>query len=96
MLDKETIQKLNTTYPQNTADIELLQQYLMTVEDHVTQDMMAEKVEKAQQIVNRLYTIKEDSVLIDVQVVINQLRNKYDITDPREIINWDNGRGFVQ
>ena len=57
---------------------------------------MAEKLEKAQQIVNRLYTQKQDPALIDVQVEINELMYKYDITDPKEIINYDNGKGFVQ
>lgn len=95
-MDKELLGKLVTAYPDRIEDIELLVQYIDTVEDHVTQELMAELIEKAQQIVNHLWTIKEDDVLIDVQVLLNELRNKYDVTDPREIINWDNGRGFVQ
>ncbi|WP_323736287.1 hypothetical protein PXD04_10450 [Methanosphaera sp. ISO3-F5] len=95
-MNEETLQKLITTYHDNKADIELLQQHLLTIEDHITQELMAEKLEKAQQIVNRLYTQKQDPILIDVQVEINELRYKYDITDPREIINYDNGKGFVQ
>ena len=95
-MNEETLKKLITTYPDNKADIELLQQHLLTIEDHITQELMAEKLEKAQQIVNRLYAQKQDPILIDVQVEINELRYKYDITDPREIINYDNGKGFVQ
>ncbi len=95
-MNEETLQKLITTYPDNKADIELLQQHLLTLEDHITQELMAEKLEKAQQIVNRLYAQKQEDILIDVQCEINILRNKYDITDPREIIHYDNGRGFVQ
>lgn len=53
-------------------------------------------VEKLQQICNDLYNIKYSDYLIDLQVIINEYRNKYDITDPREIIHVDNGKGYVQ
>lgn len=95
-MNKETIKELINVYPDNKEDIELLQQFLLTAEDHVAHELMAETVEKAQQIVNKLYSIKKADVLIDVQVEINGLRYKYDITDPREIVNYDNGKGFVQ
>lgn len=55
-----------------------------------------ENVEKLQQICNDLYNIKYSDYLIDLQVIINEYRNKYDITDPREIIHVDNGKGYVQ
>ena len=53
-------------------------------------------VEKLQQICNDLYNIKYSDYLIDLQIIINEYRNKFDITDPREIIHVDNGKGFVQ
>lgn len=53
-------------------------------------------VEKLQQICNDLYNIKHSDYLIDLQVIINEYRNKLDITDPREIIHVDNGKGYVQ
>lgn len=55
-----------------------------------------ENVEKLQQICNDLYNIKYSDYLIDLQIIINGYRNKFDITDPREIIHVDNGKGFVQ
>ena len=95
-MDLKIINQLKNEYPDNKADIELLAHYLDTVEEHITLDQIAEKIEKAQQIVNRLYTLHESDVIIEVQVLINELRYKFDITDPREIINYDNGKGFVQ
>ncbi len=55
-----------------------------------------ENVEKLQQICNDLYNIKYSDYLIDLQIIINGYRNKFDITDPREIIHVDNGKGYVQ
>ena len=55
-----------------------------------------ENVEKLQQICNDLYNIKYSDYLIDLQIIINEYRNKFDITDPREIIHVDNGKGYVQ
>ncbi len=57
---------------------------------------LEENVEKLQQICNDLYNIKHSDYLIDLQIIINKYRNQFDITDPREIIHVDNGKGFVQ
>lgn len=53
-------------------------------------------VEKLQQICNDLYNLNHSDHLIDLQIIINKYRNKFDITDPREIIHIDNGKGYVQ
>ena len=95
-MDLELLNELKKEYPKNKEELELLCQYLDNVEEHTTQELMADLIENAQQIVNHLWTVKSSVVLIDVQVIINELRYKYDITDPREIVNWDNGKGFVQ
>lgn len=55
-----------------------------------------ENIERLQQICNELYNISSTENLIELQVIINSYRYKYDITDPREILNWDNGKGYVQ
>lgn len=34
--------------------------------------------------------------ILDLQVFINELRRDYDITDPKEVINTDDGMDFVQ
>lgn len=57
---------------------------------------VASNVEMLQQICNDLYNISSTENLIELQVIINEFRYEYDITDPREIINVDNGKGFVQ
>lgn len=53
-------------------------------------------VEKLQEICNHLYNISSTENLIELQVIINEYRYKYDVTDPREVVNIDNGKGFVQ
>lgn len=54
-------------------------------------------IETLQEICNNLYNLYgfDDSIL-ELQVYINTLRHKYDITDPREVIHIDNGKGYVQ
>ena len=56
----------------------------------------SELLEQAQETLNKAYQTQPCDELIDIQVTINTYRNKYDITDPREIIHWDNGKGYVQ
>lgn len=54
-------------------------------------------IETLQTICNKAYDqYGFDDTILDLQVYINQLRHEYDITDPREIIHVDNGKGFVQ
>ncbi len=90
-METETIlKKLTTNYQKET--LQPLMEILETEEEPTP-----EKLEQAQQTLNLLYQQnKEDPTLIEAQVKINTLRNKYDITDPREIIHWDNGKGYVQ
>ncbi len=91
IMDNEEIRKqLTTTYP--PQNIQPLVEILETEEEPTP-----EKLEQAQQTLNTLYqTHKDDTNLIEAQVKINTLRNKYNITDPREIIHYDNGKGYVQ
>ena len=54
-------------------------------------------IEELQTMNNHLYEKQGlNNETLDFQVYINGLRNMYDITDPREIIHTDNGKGFVQ
>lgn len=80
-IDPVTLQKLTTTAHQIRE---------------ATPETLPDKLEKLQELNNFLYNTTPDDLLIDLQVYINSLRNEYDITDPREIIHEDNGRGFVQ
>jgi len=54
-------------------------------------------VESLQEICNQLFNkYGFDDTILELQVYINQLRHDYDITDPREVLHIDNGKGFVQ
>lgn len=54
-------------------------------------------IEQLQEVCNTLFNLYGfDDTILELQIYINQLRHKYDITDPREIIHIDNGKGFVQ
>lgn len=89
-MTEETIQKLKQNY--TTQNLQPLLNILQT-----NKEPTPEELEQAQQTLNNLYqTHKDDTNLIEAQVHINTLRNKYDITDPREIIHYDNGKGYVQ
>lgn len=56
-----------------------------------------EYIETIQETCNKAYEAYGfDDNILDLQVYINQLRHQYDVTDPREIIHVDNGKGFVQ
>lgn len=54
-------------------------------------------VEELQTMNNGLYDLLGmcDETL-EFQLFINGLRNKFDVTDPREVVHVDNGKGFVQ
>ena len=95
MVTKETIQELKNEYSNHLTEIELLLTFLQRIPDTGNTER-ASVLEKAQGILNTLHGYKQSDVLIDIQVIINQYRCEYDITDPREIIHTDNGRGFVQ
>ena len=91
---KELKENLLKEFPKDKVN-ELFN-YLEEIEKEKDKEKIAEKLEKAQEIENELYELKNDPNLIEVQVIINGYRYEYDITDPREIINYDNGKGFVQ
>ena len=69
---------------------------LTQVDQATNPEERATILEEAQETLNKAYQTQPCDELIDIQVQINTYRNKYDITDPREIIHWDNGKGFVQ
>lgn len=92
-MEKKIVEQLKEKYP--IRDVELLCTYLDTIPE-CGDGSRSNLLENAQQIVNEFYDLEPSDVLIDVQVIINTYRNEFDITDPREIINVDNGKGFVQ
>lgn len=54
-------------------------------------------VESLQEICNNLFNqYGFDDTILELQVYINQLRHEFDITDPREVLHIDNGKGYVQ
>ncbi|MBO7210100.1 MAG: hypothetical protein J6V44_03685 [Methanobrevibacter sp.] len=91
---KKLKEKLLKEYPKEKID-ELFKLF-DELEKEKKIKTITEKLEKAQEIVNELYETKYNSDLLEAQIIINGYRNEYDITDPREIINYDNGKGFVQ
>lgn len=84
---------LTEKYPTETDKI---RQITVLVDEIERAEDKSKPLEELQEIVNKLYEAGSCDELIELQVIINQYRNEYDITDPREIINWDNGKGFVQ
>ena len=91
----QLLNELKEEYPDNIEDIELLCTYINKL-DYCSEKQVAALLEDAQQVVNNLYNIHSADCLVDVQVIINEYRNKFDVTDPREIIHVDNGMGYVQ
>lgn len=87
---KEIYDKIKEEY----KDIEVTYEELEKLEQKKDK---TDFVETLQEICNDIYTKNgfNDNIL-DIQVYINQLRAEYDITDPREVIHEDNGKGFVQ
>lgn len=64
---------------------------------NTTAEDLPEKLERLQELNNKLYEdYPHETALLDIQLYINMLRYEFDITDPREVIHVDNGRGFVQ
>lgn len=93
---EEIIVELNKVYPDNFDIVKKIDTLFGELEPLTERDKIEPVLEGIQECCNRLYDIKYDDILIDLQVVINEYRHKYDITDPREIIHYDNGKGFVQ
>ena len=80
-------------YPTEGENIRLIKQITVDLDDGKNPE---DNIQKLQDICDALFKISSKDILIDFQVIINEYRYKYDVTDPKEIINWDNGRGFVQ
>ena len=95
-MNDKLIEDLKETFPDETERIDRAKTLVETLENENEAKNVAENIEELQQICNDLYNIKGSEHLIELQVIINEFRYKYDVTDPREIINIDNGKGFVQ
>lgn len=85
--------KLTEEYPTEQDKVRNIKMLIGEIEK---ENYVQNNIESLQQICNDLYNISSTESLIELQVIINEYRNKYDVTDPREVINWDNGKGFVQ
>lgn len=87
---KEILENIKETHNNFTYDDELI----------VNIDYVFDKkgyVETLQEICNKLFNeYGFDDTILELQVYINQLRHEFDITDPREVLHIDNGKGFVQ
>lgn len=55
-----------------------------------------ECVNELQEYINELYTIKCTDNLIELQVIVNEYRHKYNILDESEVINEDEDGKYVQ
>lgn len=87
------ILKLTEDYPTENEKVRMIK---LLVDEIEKENDVKNNIETLQQICNDLYNISSSEDLIELQVIINGYRNKFDVTDPREVINWDNGKGFVQ
>lgn len=92
----ELTKELLEEYDGNSEDIFQIQNLLNQLNNCSDKSKITNIIEELQEINNKLYEVKNTEMLIDLQVIINSYRNEFDITDPREIIHVDNGRGYVQ
>lgn len=84
-------------YPNEKICYEKLIQSWKKLENEEFIDQISIELEKIQEICNEYYEkYGFTDEILDLQIWINTVRNKYDLTDPREIIHIDNGKGFVQ
>lgn len=78
-------------------DTNRIQEIVNQIDEANNTKIVATLVEELQTMNNKLYEKQGlTNETLDFQCYINTLRNQYDITDPREIIHTDNGKGFVQ
>lgn len=79
------------------TDTNKIKEIVTEIENNTEKHTISQFIEELQQINNEIYDKTGfNTVTLDLQCYINELRNKYDVTDPREIIHTDNGKGFVQ
>lgn len=79
------------------TNIKQIKEITEKIEQSTDNKEIAQLIEKLQEINNTIYDKTGfNTVTLDFQVYINQLRQEYDVTDPREIVHVDNGKGFVQ
>ena len=97
MNSNDIIKQLREAYPQEETRIKRIEELLEKINTETNdKEVLTKNIEELQQVNNELFSTYSDENLIELQIIINEYRHKYDITDPREIINWDNGKGFVQ
>ena len=92
MIDEKLLQTLEPY-----IDTKRVQEIVDKIDNTGNVDEISPLVEELQNMNNALYEKQGFSnETLDFQCYINSIRNQYDITDPREIIHEDNGKGFVQ
>lgn len=84
---------LTGEYPTEVDNIRMIKQIAVNLDEGKD---VENNIQRLQNICDSLYKVSPNDILIDLQVIINEYRYKYDVTDPKEIINYDNGKGFVQ
>lgn len=79
------------------TDTDKIKEICEEIDNSDDKHLISQHIAWLQQINNSIYDkIGFNTVTLDFQVYINELRREYDVTDPREIVNTDNGKGFVQ
>lgn len=92
MIDENLLYELR-----DDVDTERVQAIVDKIDESKNVQEVAPLIEELQTMNNALYEKTGFSTrTLDFQCYINSLRNMYDVTDPREIIHVDNGKGFVQ
>lgn len=90
------IKKLQDEYTENIDLVNRAEKALKELQPLTRREDIEPVLEELQEACNKLCNIKYTDTILELQVIINEYRHKFDITDPREVINWDNGKGFVQ
>lgn len=94
MSNNSLIISLTNEYPSQYEKIR--QAALLISEIENSDDKIAEKIEALQEICNSLYNIKYTDEILELQLLINEYRYKYNITDPREVLFVDGKDKYVQ
>ena len=85
---------LTEEYPSQYEQIRQIALLLSDIEKN--DEKINEKIEELQELCNTLFNIKYCDELLELQVIINEYRNKYNITDPREVVVVDDKNKYVQ
>lgn len=89
----EIIDILNKIEKDESIDLSKVKEAILTIPE----DKIITLVNYLQDVNDNLYDMygATDGVL-ELQVFINERRRDFDITDPKEVINTDDGMNFVQ